>query len=104
MNKQLKGFMDFVREQGVVGLAVGLVLGGAVAKLVSALVADFITPVIGKIVGAAGPLASKSVTLSGMVFKWGDFVAVLVDFVAVAAVIYFVVHGLKLDKLDRSKK
>ena len=33
----MKGFINFVREQGVVGLAVGFVLGGAVAKMGTAL-------------------------------------------------------------------
>ena len=28
----MKGFLDFIREQGVVGLAVGFILGGAVSK------------------------------------------------------------------------
>jgi len=36
----MKGFLDFIREQGVVGLAVGFILGGAVSKLVASLVAD----------------------------------------------------------------
>ena len=31
MKKHARGFMDFIREQGVVGLAVGFILGAAVA-------------------------------------------------------------------------
>jgi large conductance mechanosensitive channel len=102
MNKQLNGFMDFIKEQGVVGLAVGLVLGGAVAKLVAQLVDSFINPVVGKIVGAAGPLAMRAKTVGGMEFKWGAFVAQLIDFLAVAAVVYFVASKLA-SKLDAKK-
>jgi len=29
----MKGFLEFIKGQGAVGLAVGFVLGGAVAKL-----------------------------------------------------------------------
>jgi hypothetical protein len=36
---QMKQFLDFIRTQGVVGLAVGLVLGGAVTVLVKSLIA-----------------------------------------------------------------
>jgi len=28
----MKGFLEFIREQGVVGLAVGFILGGSVDK------------------------------------------------------------------------
>ena len=31
MMKHTNGFMTFIREQGVVGLAVGFILGGAVS-------------------------------------------------------------------------
>ena len=34
----MKGFINFIRKQGVVGLAVGFMLGGAISKLVSAIV------------------------------------------------------------------
>jgi len=47
----MKGFMNFLREQGVVGLAVGFILGGAVAKMVTALVTDLINPIIGLLMG-----------------------------------------------------
>ena len=30
--QQMNGFISFIREQGVVGLAVGFILGGAVSK------------------------------------------------------------------------
>ena len=53
----MKGFTDFIREQGVVGLAVGFILGGAVSKVVSSLVSDIINPVLGIVLGAAGNLS-----------------------------------------------
>jgi len=52
----MKGFMDFIREQGVVGLAVGFILGGAVSKLVASLVTDIINPIIGIALGVVGGL------------------------------------------------
>ena len=42
----MKGFIAFIREQGVVGLAVGFILGGAIAKMVTSLVNDMINPLI----------------------------------------------------------
>lgn len=99
----LAGFVDFLRERGVVGLAIAVVLGAAVTKLVTALVADFINPVVGFLLGTAGDLASYSIKFGGVELLWGHFLATLIDFVIVAAVIYFLVKYLKLDKVDKKK-
>lgn len=95
----LAGFMSFIREQGVVGLAVGFILGGAVSKLVTALVNDLVNPLLGYVLGSTEGL--KAMTLGPILL--GDFVAVLIDFVIIAAVVYFIVKGLGLDKLDQKK-
>lgn len=99
----MKGFLSFVREQGVVGLAVGFLLGGAVSKLVTALITDLVNPILGLILGAAGNLKDAQLVLGPVTFMWGDFVATLIDFAVVAAVVYYGVHGLGLDKIDKKK-
>jgi large conductance mechanosensitive channel len=99
MNTQLAGFIDFIRTQGVVGLAVGFILGGAVSKVVTALVNDIVNPVLGYILGSTEGL--KAMTLGPILL--GDFVAVLIDFVIIAGVVYFIVKGMGFDKLDKPK-
>lgn len=107
VKEHLAGFMTFVREQGVVGLAVGLVLGTQVKTLVDQLVASFLNPLIGLMLPGEGSLAQKTFSLSlfGKTadFGYGAFIAVLISFLSVAAVIYFIVKGLKLDKIDKKK-
>lgn len=98
----MKGFINFVREQGVVGLAVGFILGGAVAKMVTALVTDLINPLIGLLIGGLN-LKTAYLAIGPVRLMWGDFVSVTVDFLIVALVVYFGVKWLKLDKLDKSK-
>jgi len=98
----MKGFMDFVKEQGVVGLAVGFNLGGAVAKMVTAIVTDLINPLIGLALGGI-TLKSNYVMVGTAKMMWGDFVSVFIDFFIVALVVYFGVKLLKLDKLDKKK-
>ena len=100
----MRGFVNFIREQGVVGLAVGFLLGGAVSKLVTALINDLINPILGLILGAAGNLKDAYLPLGQARLMWGDFVATLIDFSVIAAVVYFGVRGLGLDKLDKKKK
>lgn len=102
------GFMNFIREQGVVGLAVGLAIGTAAGDTVKKLVEGFITPVVQFIVGSQAGLESSvwHLDLWGRTadFKWGAFLSSAITLIAVAFVVYFIVKGLKLDKLDKKKE
>ena len=102
--KRFSGFLEFVREQGVVGLAVGFILGGSVSKVVSSLVKDVINPILGIFLGATGNLSSSSLRIGSSEILWGSFLSVLIDFVLIAFVVYFGVKKLGLDKLDKKKE
>jgi len=97
----MSGFIEFIRKQGVVGLAVGFILGGAVSKVVSALVTDIINPIIGVALGRVGSLANASFSIGAVSILWGHFISVIIDFLVVALVVYYGVKALKLDKLDK---
>jgi len=107
VHKQFGGFMNFLREQSVVGLAIGLVLGTQAKALVDQLIASFINPLVGLLLPGQGTLKEKVFTLhlghKSAQFGWGAFVIGLMTFVIVAAVVYYVFKGLKLDKLDKIK-
>jgi large conductance mechanosensitive channel len=102
----IAGFADFVRKQGVVGLAIGLAIGTQAAGLVNTIVSTLITPMVDLLIGQDG-LKGVSLTLDigsrSSTFQFGLLIDALLKFLAVAAVIYFVVIGLKLDKLDKKK-
>ncbi|MEQ1499781.1 MAG: MscL family protein [Parcubacteria group bacterium] len=98
----MKGFLDFIREQGVVGLTVGFILGGAVSKTVSSLVENIINPIIGAILGRVD-LSDKVFSMGGVALKYGAFISTVVDFVIIAAVVYLGVKILKLNHLDKPK-
>ena len=103
---KLDGFVTFIREKGVVGLAVGLAIGTAATGVVTQVVGAIITPTIVLLIGANG-LASLNTTVNiagrSATYAFGDLLDALLKFIAVAAVIYFVVMGLKLDRLDKKK-
>ncbi len=103
----MSGFIDFIREQGVVGLAVGLAIGTAAGDTVKKLVTAFIDPLVQLIVGSQQGLQSASFTveIAGRrgEFLYGAFISSLITLIAVAFVIYAIVHFLKLDKLDKKK-
>jgi large conductance mechanosensitive channel len=106
-SKHLKGFLDFVREQGVVGLAVGLVLGGAVSVLVKSLIDNVVMPPIGILLGSADGLKGLTLSLGtyngkDALLSYGAFLNDLLNFVVIAGVVYAVVHILGFDKkLDK---
>lgn len=108
LGKQVRGFVDFLREQSVVGLAIGLVLGTQAKALVDQLVLSFLDPLTGLLLPGEGTLKGKIFTLvlggKSAEFKWGAFVSSLLTFVLVAAIVYYVFKGLRLDKLDKKKE
>lgn len=100
----MKGFIKFIREQGVVGLAVGFILGGAVSKIVSSVVTDIINPLIGLLLGKLGNLDQAYLQIGESKLMWGNFISTLIDFIIIALVVYYGVKLLKLDKLDKKKE
>lgn len=98
-----KGFIQFIREKGVVGLAIGFVLGGSVQKVVTALVNDLINPLVSLALGRAEGLKSISLTIGSAKFMIGDFVSVVIDFLILSLVVYFGFRALGLARLDKPK-
>lgn len=101
------GFVDFLREQSVVGLAIGLVIGAQVKSLADSLIANFINPLVGLLLPGTGALDKKHFALSlnhkTAVFNWGTFMVTFLSFLTTAAVVYFVFKSLKLDRLTKKK-
>ena len=97
---QFTGFVDFMRERGVAGFAIGFILGGAAQKLVQAFMDDIVNPFVGFFLGRAETLTAYEV--NG--FKVGDFASVLINFFILCLVVYVVFKLLHLEKLEKSKE
>lgn len=100
----MKGFLDFIRTQGVVGLAVGFLLGGAVSQLVQALINDIINPLLSIVLGAAKGYETAVFHIGSAQISWGHFVNIVIQFIVIALVVYFGVRILKLDRIDKKKE
>ncbi|MBC7106197.1 MAG: MscL family protein [Firmicutes bacterium] len=83
------------------GLAIGFILGGAVSRVVTSLVQDIVSSVIGLVLGRAGNLSGFYLTLGPAKIMWGNFLSVLIDFLVVAAVVYWLFRVLGVEKLDK---
>ncbi|MCM2339155.1 MAG: MscL family protein [Burkholderiales bacterium] len=99
----MKGFINFIREQGVIGLAIGFILGGAVSKVVTALVTDIINPLLSVVLGATEGLKTASFGIGSAQILYGDLISVIIDFLIIALVVYFGFKMLGIEKLDKPK-
>jgi len=100
------GFVAFLRDYAVVGLAVGFVIGLQAQNLVRQLVASFIDPAFQLLFGQA--LSQRAFVLHfhgrSASFTWGAFIYGMLNFLFVIAAIYILVKVFSLDKLDRPTK
>ena len=86
----LKGFREFIMRGNVVDLAVAVVLGTAFTAVVTALVKDLLTPLIAAIVGKPD-FSQLTFTVNKSRFHYGDFINALIQFLLIAAAVYFFV-------------
>ena len=86
----IKGFRDFLLRGNVVDLAVAVVIGAAFGAVVAAFADDFIGGILGAI-GGSPDFGDAGFTVNGSKIVYGSTLTALIQFVIVAAAIYFVV-------------
>jgi len=104
-----KEFREFIARGSVFDLAVGIVIGAAFTTVVNSFVNDLIMPIIGFILGGSGfsnyfivlrPMGETFVTLAAakeagaVTLNWGMFINGLINFLIVAAVLFFLIKGV----------
>lgn len=97
----MKGFVEFIKEQGVLGLAIGFLLGGSVSELTKSLVGDIVNPILGLVLPNSDALSQATLKVGRSQILWGHFVTSLIDFLIIALVVYM---GYKLFKVEPKKK
>jgi large conductance mechanosensitive channel len=100
--KQASGFTNFIREQGVVGVGVGLVLGIQIKAVVDTVMASFVNPLTGLLPGG-GTLSARAFHIGSAKIGWGAIAYSLFTFLMVAFIIYAAYKLLRLDKLKKEK-
>ena len=84
----LKGFRDFILRGNVMDLAVAVIIGAAFTAIVTALTEKIINPLLGAFIGKPnfGYLVGH---INGGEIRYGDFLTAVINFLILAAVIYF---------------
>lgn len=84
------GFISFLQEYGIIGLAIAVVMGNATKDLVNAVVANVIMPIIEVVL--PGESWREAVWAVGTIeFGVGQLIGALLDFTIIALIIYLFV-------------
>ena len=84
----LKEFRDFLFRGNIIELAVAFVMGLAFAAVVNSLVNNLVMPVIAMIIGKPD-FSDLTFTINDAVFRYGAFITDVIQFLAIAAAVFF---------------
>lgn len=87
----IAGFKNFIMRGNVIDLAVAFVMGVAFSAVVTAFVNGFVNPLISAIFGARNLDEAMTFTINDAQFSIGMILGALINFVAIAAVVYFLI-------------
>ena len=117
MKKLISEFKEFIMRGNVLDMAVGVIIATAFGKITTSIVNDLFMPFISWIFGARDMSAlnllvrpevlndAGEVVQEAIVIGFGSFVAVVIDFILVALVVFLVVKGFnKVRALTEKKK
>lgn len=117
MKKFIAEFKEFAMKGNVVDMAIGVVIGAAFGKITTSLVNDEIMPLISRITGGVDFSAWKWVlkaaevdetgaeTAAEIAVNYGSFIAVVLDFLIIALVLFMVVKAInKLRSIGKKEE
>jgi large conductance mechanosensitive channel len=116
----VKEFKEFAVKGNVMDLAVGVIIGGAFGKIIDSVVKDLVMPIVSVIIGQ--PDFSKLyIVLKGdvpngldlekargvkdsVIFAYGNFLTVALNFLLLALVVFILVKGINALKRNEETK
>ena len=99
----LKEFKEFISKGNIVDMAIGVIIGSAFGKIVTSLVNDIFMPIIGVIIGGLD-FSNLSIKVGNSAIMYGSFIQNIVDFLIVAACIFFMIKVLSKFKKKEEVK
>ncbi|MFP5079892.1 large conductance mechanosensitive channel protein MscL [Pedobacter sp. JCM 36344] len=106
----VKEFKEFAVKGSVMDLAVGVIIGGAFGKIIESVVKDLIMPLVSSIIGSVD-FSNMYLVLKGLVpdgisleearkvenvvvFAYGNFITVAINFFLLALAVFLLVKGI----------
>jgi large conductance mechanosensitive channel len=82
-------FMKFLKEYGVIGLAIGVIIGSKAGELVKAIVDGLLMPIVGLILPKDMAWETWVIQMGGSTLKLGLILSGLVNFIIVAYLVFW---------------
>jgi large conductance mechanosensitive channel len=106
----LKEFKEFAIKGNVMDLAVGVIIGGAFGKIIDSVVGDLIMPIVAAVIGQPDfsnlykvlkgnvpegtSLAAAKEIDGAVIFAYGNFITVFINFLLLAFVVFLLVRTM----------
>jgi large conductance mechanosensitive channel len=84
-----KEFIEFLKQYGVIGLAIAVIIGGKLNAMVDAVVKELLMPVVGLLI-PGGDWRTLAITVGETKFGIGPVLAAGIDFLIVALVVFVI--------------
>lgn len=117
----IQEFKEFAVKGNVMDLAVGVIIGGAFGKIVDSVVKDLVMPLVSAIIGSPNfsnmyvvlkdptssitngmALADAQTVENAVVFAYGNFITVAINFLLLAFAVFLMVKGI--NRLKRKEE
>jgi large conductance mechanosensitive channel len=92
MKNLIAEFVAFLKEYKVVSLAIAFVMGTATTGLITSFVNDIFMPLLAPLLGTSGSWRGAVLRAGHIQITYGSFLAQLLNFVIIAAIIFFTVR------------
>jgi large conductance mechanosensitive channel len=97
----IKEFVEFLKQYGVVGLAIAVIIGGKANAMVTAFVDGILMPIVGAVI-PGGAWRTATLDVGPVKFLLGPLVGAVIDFVIVAALVFVIAKTvLKQEKVAK---
>lgn len=105
VTRQFGSFANFLRDQSVIGIGIGLVFGTQTKTVVDSIMKSLVNPLTSLFLPGQQSLADKTIRLNfhgrHADIVWGAIVYNLFSFVMVAIVVYVIYRLFRLEKLAK---
>ena len=98
----MKEFIGFLKQYGVIGLAIAVIIGGKLNDLVKATVDGILMPVVTAFI-PGGEWRTVVVNVGPVKFLFGPFIGAMIDFIIVAVLVFWMSKKLLKEEVVTKK-
>jgi large conductance mechanosensitive channel len=91
-----KEFLEFLKQYGIIGLAIAVIIGGKLNALVTSTVDGILMPIITFFI-PGGTWRTTTLDLGPFHFLLGPFFGALIDFLIVALIVFLIAKHLFME-------